>query len=110
MPDVIARKVYGPFTQAQGAQTIEQIGELPAGTLQVSLFIEGTPNAGTLAFEWRPTESNKFATLKDEFGAAISMSMVSPEPIRIRDVDLDALKVTPTGFNGTSYKVIVAVL
>jgi len=86
------------LTQAGGAQTIELPVAYTAHTITV--VPAGSPTAGTLTVEFKPYGSPVFVEL------ATTISMLSPTTY-ILEVPAIALRVTPSGFDGTSYDVIV---
>ena len=92
-------------TQADGAFTVSfsfEKGDVRSRCVQVQVEVVGSPTTGSLAIAVRSPGASNYATLSE------TVDLVNgPLFYVLRDVVVDAMRFTPTSFNGTSYNVII---
>ena len=92
------------LTQAGGAVVIDVNGDAMAHQMSTTKT-GGT--AGTLTVEVMPTGSGRFEVLTVN-GVAVTLNLADDKTFGPFDGSFDSVRVTPTGFDGTSYTVTLA--
>ena len=100
---LIETSVKPGLTQALGEFT--QTAVERALSHQISITTTGATTTGVLAIKVRPALGALFLDVSDSSGTAITIDMVNPQPVLFSG-NIDAIRVTPTSFNGTSYTLI----
>ena len=99
-------QVYTDYATAVTGQTTLACNTA-SNVHQISLVVNGSPSAGSLGVEVMPHGTNVWMALSVN-GVAVSMSMTSNNSFGPFDGSFKGVRVTPTGFNGTSFDVIVS--
>lgn len=99
--------MYHFKTTALTAAYTHDVEDLAATTHQIS-FTKNGGDAGTLGIQVMPLGTDCFETLTDANGNAVSISMAANSTFGPFDGLFAAIKVTPTGFNGTNFTLTFA--
>ena len=95
------------LTQAGGSHDID-ISSITKRNIQIKIESAGAPTTGTLAVYVRARGTTTWNILKDSFGAPLSVSMVSPDLLSVTNCNIDAVRVVPSSFNGSTYDVYIS--
>lgn len=65
---------------------------------QVQIICTGTPSAGTVTVKCKAEDGDRWFTLRDKNGVAVSMNLTTDDTINIDGIILESVKITMTGF------------
>jgi len=65
---------------------------------QLQIICTGTPSAGTVTVKCKAVGGDRWFTLKDKNGVAVSMDLTADDTINIEGIVLESVKITMASF------------